>query len=80
MKQIDNEMTNLLKSSFNEKIVLILQKQWTKQGSLSPNNSFQKKNNGLKKNWMSVSKPKDAADRDPNKQENDIQYQTYYRN
>ena len=49
MKQIDNEMTNLLKSSFNEKIVLILQKQWTKQGSLGPNKSFQKKNNGLKK-------------------------------
>ena len=29
---------------------------------------------------MSVGKPKDAGDRDPNKQENDIQYQTYYRN
>ena len=75
MKQIDNEMTNLLKSSFNEKIVLILQKQWTKQGSLSP-----EKEQWFKKNWMSVSKPKHAGDRDPNKQENDIQYQTYYRN
>ena len=29
---------------------------------------------------MSVSKPKHVGDRDPNKQENDIQYQTYYRN
>ena len=29
---------------------------------------------------MSVSKPKHAGDRDPNKQENSIQYQTYYRN
>ena len=29
---------------------------------------------------MSVSKPKHAGDRDPNKQENSIQYRTYYRN
>ena len=77
MKQIDNEMTNLLKSSFNEKIVLILQKQWTKQGSKQ---EFSEKEQWFKKNWMSVSKPKHAGDRDPNKQENDIQYQTYYRN
>ena len=30
VKQIDNEMTNLIKSNFNEKIVIILQEQWTK--------------------------------------------------
>ena len=49
IKQIDNEMTNLIKSSFNEKFAIILQEQWTKQKSLSPNKSFQRKNNGLKK-------------------------------
>ena len=49
IKQIDNDMTNLIKSSFNEKIAIILQEQWTKQESLSPNKSFQRKNNGLKK-------------------------------
>ena len=27
---------------------------------------------------MSVSKPKHAGERDPNKQENNIQYRTYY--
>ena len=49
IKQIDNDMTNLIKSSFSEKIAIILQEQWTKQESLSPNKSFQRKNNGLKK-------------------------------
>ena len=29
---------------------------------------------------MSVSKPKHAGGRSPNKQENNIQYRTYYRN
>ena len=52
VKQIDNEMTNLIKSSFSEKIAIILLEQWTKQcqtGELKPNKSFQRKNNGLKK-------------------------------
>ena len=31
VKQIGNEMTNLIKSNFNEKIAMILQEQWTKQ-------------------------------------------------
>lgn len=30
LKQIDNKMTNLIKSNFNEKIPIILQYQWTK--------------------------------------------------
>ena len=29
---------------------------------------------------MPVSKPKHAGDRDPNKQENNIEYRTHYRN
>ena len=49
IKQIDNEMTNLVKGSFNEKFAIILQEQWTKQESLSTNKSFQRKNNGLNK-------------------------------
>ena len=32
----------------------------------------------FKENWMSVSKSKDAGERDPNKQENNIQYWTYW--
>ena len=31
VKQIDNKMTNLIKSSFNKKIAIMLQEQWTKQ-------------------------------------------------
>ena len=34
----------------------------------------------FKEKWMSVSKSKHAGDRDPNKQENNIHYRTYYRN
>ena len=30
-KQYDNEMANLIKSYFNEKITIIQQEQWTKQ-------------------------------------------------
>ena len=30
-KQYDNEMVNLIKSYFNEKITIIQQEQWTKQ-------------------------------------------------
>ena len=31
LKQIDNEMAKLIKSSSNEKIAIMLQEQWTKQ-------------------------------------------------
>ena len=31
VKQNDNKMTKLIKSNLNEKIVIILQEQWTKQ-------------------------------------------------
>ena len=83
IKQIDNEMTNLIISNFNENIAVILQEQWIKQcqaGELKSIQEFSKKEQWFKENWMSVSKPKHAADRDPNKQENNIQYRTYYRN
>ena len=83
VKQIDNEMTNLIKSSFSEKIAIILLEQWTKQcqtGELKPKQEFSKKEQWFKENWMSVSKSKHAGDRDPNKRENNIQYLTYYRN
>ena len=76
-------MTNLIKSNFNEKIAIILQEQWTKQcetGELKSIQEFSKKEQWFKENWMSVSKPKHTSDRDPNKQEYGIQYQTYYQN
>ena len=31
VKQIDNEIKNLIKSNFNEKIIIVMQEQWTKQ-------------------------------------------------
>ena len=83
IKQIDNEMTNLIKSVFNEKIEIILQEQRTKQcqtGELRSKLEISKKEQSFKENWMSVSKPKHAGDTDPNKQENNIQYQIIYRN
>ena len=60
--------------------VIILQEQWTKQcqtGELKSSQEFSK-NDGLKK--TKVSKPKHVSGRAPNKQENNIQYRTYYRN
>ena len=83
IKQIGNEMTNLIKSNFNEKIAIILQQQWTKQcqtAELKSIQDFSKKEQWFEEKWMSVSKPKHVGDRDPNEQENNIQYQTYYRN
>ena len=41
---------------------------------------FSKNEQWLKENWMSVNKPKHGGVREPNKQENNIQYTTYYRN
>ena len=41
---------------------------------------FPKKEKWFKEYWISVSKPKHAGVRNPNKQENSIQYRTYYRN
>ena len=76
-------MTNLIKSSFNEKIAIILQEQWTKQyeaGELKSQQEFSKKEQWCKENWTSVSKSKQAGDRDSNKQENSIHFQTCYRN
>ena len=32
INQVNNEMTNLIKSNFNKKISIILQEQWAKQG------------------------------------------------
>ena len=61
-------MTNLIKSNFNEKIAIILQEQWTKQcqtGELKSIQEFSKKEQWFKENWMPVSKPKHADDRDP---------------
>ena len=75
-------MTNLIKSSFNEEIAIILQEQWTKQckaGELKSKQEFSKKEQRFKENWMSVSKFKHAGDRYPNKQENSIHYRTYYK-
>ena len=31
VKQIDNEIKNLIKSNFNEKIIIVMQEQWDKQ-------------------------------------------------
>ena len=70
VKQIDSEMTNLIRSNFNEKIAIVLQEQWTKQcqtGELESIQEFSKKGRWFKENWMSVSKPKQAGVRDPNK-------------
>ena len=70
-------MANLIKSSsFNEKIAIILQEQWTKQcptGQPKSKQEFSMKEQWFKENWMSVSKSKDTGERDPNKQENNIQ-------
>ena len=63
--------------------VIILQEQWTKQCQTEEFKSlqeFSKNEQWFKENWMSVSKPKHASGRAPNKQENNIQYRTYYRN
>ena len=76
-------MANLIKSNLNEKIAIFLQEQWTKQCQTEDLKSIQeisKKEQWFKEHWMSVSKPKHADDRDPNKQENNIQYRAYYRN
>ena len=83
VKQIDNEMANLIKSNFNDKVVIILQEQWTKQcqtGDLKSIQVFSKKEKCFKENWMSESKQKNTGVRGPDKQENNIKYQTYYRN
>ena len=83
MQQIDHEMTNFIKSYFNEKDVIILQEQCNKQcqtGGLKSMQEFSKKNQWVKENLMSTSKPQHKSVRDPNKQKNKIQYQTYYRN
>ena len=83
VKQIDNEMANLIKSNFNDKVVIILQEQWTKQcqtGDLKSIQVFSKKEKCFKENWMSESKQKNTGVREPDKQENNIKYQTYYWN
>ena len=72
IKQINNKMANLIKSNFNEKISIILQRQWTRQCQTGEFKSIQKEQR-FKENWMSVSKPKHAGDRDPNKQGTNIQ-------
>ena len=57
-------MTNLIKSSLNEKIAIILQEQWTKKcqtGELKSIQEFSRKEQWFKENWMSVSKPKHAG-------------------
>ena len=46
IEQTDDETTNLIKSSFNEEIAIILQEQWTTQcqtGELKPKQEFSKK-------------------------------------
>ena len=76
-------MTNLIKSNFNEKIAIILEDQQTKQcqpGELKSMQEFSKKEQQFNENQMSVSKPKQAGDRDANKQENNMQYRKYYQN
>ena len=67
LKQIDNEMANVIKSNFNENVTTILQEQWTKQcqtRELKFIQEFSKKKQWFKENWMSVSKPKHAGVRD----------------
>ena len=49
-------------------------------GDLKSMQEFSKKEQWFKENWMSVSKPKHASVKDSDKQENNIQYQIYYRN
>ena len=76
VKQIGNEMTNLIKSNFNEKITMILQEQWTKQCQIRELKSikkFSKKEQWFKEDWMSTSKEQHGSVRDPNKQENSRQ-------
>ena len=76
-------MTNLIKSNFNKKIAIILEEQQTKQcqpGELKSMQEFSKKEQWFNENQMSVSKPKHSGDRDPNKQEKNIQYRKYYLN
>ena len=54
-------MANLIKSNFNDKVVIILQEQWTKQcqtGDLKSIQVFSKKEKCFKENWMSESKQK----------------------
>ena len=66
-----------------KKNAIFLQEQWTKQRQtedLKSIQEFSKKEQWFKGHWMSVSKPKHMDDRDPDKQENIIQYRTYYRN
>ena len=46
VKEIDNEMTNLIESSLNDKIARILPEQWSKQcqtGELKSKQEFSKK-------------------------------------
>ena len=65
-------MKNLLKSNFNENIIIVMQEQWTKQcqtGKLKSIQEFAKKEQRFKENRISTSKPKNESARDPNKQE-----------
>ena len=84
LKQIDNKMTNLIKSNFNEKIPIILQYQWTKycqigdaSKNLNPCKNFQRKNHGLKKTEFQRVNHNTAVSETLI---NNIQYRTYYRN
>ena len=65
-------MKNLLKSNFNENIIIVMQEQWTKQcqkGKLKSIQEFAKKEQRFKENRISTSKPKNESARVPNKQE-----------
>ena len=66
-------MANLINSNFNEKNCNNLQEEWTKQCQTGEPRFIQE-------SWISSSKPNYTGVRDPNKQENNIQYRTYYQN
>ena len=83
VKQVDNEMKSLIKRNFNEHIAIIPREQWTKQcqtEELKFMQEFSKKEQWFKESWTSISKPRHGVSRDPNNQENNINYRTYYRN
>ena len=80
VKQIDNEQVHLIESNFNDAIAIILQEQWLnnrKQEILNLYRSFQRKKNGLKKTGCQQVNQNTSV-RDPDKQENNIEYQIYY--
>ena len=80
VKQIDNEMINLITNNFDELIAAKLQEQWAKQcetGEFKSIQEFTKKEQWFKDNWMSINQPRSNS-RQPLMEDN-TNYRRYNR-